>query len=295
MSLQPRCVLVERPTEYRDLLARHGTREQARFFLAQRGRAIDDVEERHLRYEEIRARVIGAIPPTWRTATVQRDDLDRFLFAADDVIVVLGQDGLVANVAKYLGDQPVIGLNPDPERFPGVLVNQRPEAMGDLCADVAAGRASVQERTMVRVALDDGQELRALNEIFLGHRTHQSARYELTVGDAHEHQSSSGLIVASGTGATGWAASINRRVGLDLPGPAAGELAWFVREAWESPTTGATLTAGLLDTGDALVITGERESVVFGDGIEDDRLTVDWGQRVTISAASQRLRLIGSG
>ena len=86
MTLVPRSVLVERPTEFRDLLARHGTREQARFFLAQRGRAIDDVEERHLRYEEVRARVIGAIPPTWRTATVQRDDLDRFLFAADDVV-----------------------------------------------------------------------------------------------------------------------------------------------------------------------------------------------------------------
>ena len=38
VTLVPRSVLVERPTEFRDLLARHGTREQARFFLAQRGR-----------------------------------------------------------------------------------------------------------------------------------------------------------------------------------------------------------------------------------------------------------------
>ncbi|WP_028063248.1 NAD(+)/NADH kinase [Solirubrobacter soli] len=292
MTLVPRCVLVERPTEFRELLARHGTREQARFFLAQRGVALGDVEERHLRYEEVRAGVIGAIPPAWRTAAVGRDDLDRFLFAADDIVVVLGQDGLVANVAKYLDSQPVIGLNPEPERFPGVLVNQRPEAMADLCADVAAGRAGVQERTMVRAALDDGQQLRALNEIFLGHRTHQSARYELTVGDVHEHQSSSGLIVATGTGATGWAASINRSVGLDLPVPTAGELAWFVREAWESPATGATLTAGVLDAGAVLTVTGERESVVFGDGIEDDRLTLGWGQRVTIGADERRLRLV---
>jgi hypothetical protein len=292
--LLPRCVLVERPTEFRDLLARHGTREQARFFLAQRGGALDEVEERHLRYEEVRAGVIGAIPPAWRTTSVQRDDLDRFLFAADDIVVVLGQDGLVANVAKYLDGQPVIGLNPVPERFPGVLVNQRPEAMADLCADVFAGRAGVQERTMVRAALDDGQELRALNEVFLGHRTHQSARYELTVGDVREHQSSSGLIVATGTGATGWAASINRqnRRRVELPGPTAAELAWFVREAWESPATGATLTAGLLAPGSVLTVTGEREGVVFGDGIEDDRLSVDWGQRVTIGAADQRLRLV---
>jgi hypothetical protein len=81
-------------------------------------------------------------------------------------------------------------------------------------------------------------------------------------------------------------------VRVELPGPTAGELAWFVREAWESPTTGATLTAGLLGAGSVLTVTGEREGVVFGDGIEDDRLTVDWGQRVTIGAADQRLRLV---
>jgi hypothetical protein len=242
--------------------------------------------------------VLGAVPPTWRTATVQRADLDRFLFAADDIVVVLGQDGLVANVAKYLDGQPVIGLNPEPERFPGVLVNQRPEALGDLCADLMAGRAAVEQRTMVRAALDDGQELRALNEIFLGHRTHQSARYELTVAGASEHQSSSGLIVATGTGATGWAQSINRqnRHALALPGPAAPELAWFVREAWESPTTGATLTAGLLGAGEAITVASELggDGVIFGDGIEADRLVLDWGQRVTLGAAERRLALIAA-
>jgi hypothetical protein len=291
MSLVPRCVLVERPTEFRDLLARHGTREQARFFLAQRGLEIAEVEERHLRYEETRARVLGAVPPAWRSATVAREDLDRFLFAEDDVVVVLGQDGLVANVSKYLGGQPVIGLNPEPERFPGVLVTHRPDALADLCADLTAGRAAIEPRTMVRAALDDGQELRALNEVFLGHRTHQSARYALTVGSSSEHQSSSGLIVATGTGATGWAKSINQGR-LALPAPGAPELAWFVREAWESPTTGASLTAGLLAATQTLTVTSEIEGVVFGDGIEADHLALDWGQRVTIGAAQQRLALV---
>jgi hypothetical protein len=296
MTLDPRCVLVERPTELRELLARHGTREQARFFLAQRDVALPDVEERHLRYEETRARVMGAIPPAWRTATVQRADLDRFLFAEGDIVVVLGQDGLVANVAKYLNGQPVIGLNPEPDRHPGVLVTQPPEAMADLCAELVAGCAVVQERAMVRAALDDGQELRALNEIFLGHRSHQSARYELTVGGRSEHQSSSGLIVATGTGATGWAQSINRQSGhpLELPAPASPALAWLVREAWESPTTGASLTAGVLEPGETVVVSSElgSDGVVFGDGIEADRLALDWGQRVTIGVAERRLRLV---
>lgn len=298
MTLLPRCVLVERQTEFRDLLARHGTREQARFFLSQRGLALADVEERHLHHEEVRARVLGAVPPDWRSATVQRADLDRFLFAADDIVVVLGQDGLVANVAKYLDGQPVIGLNPEPERFPGVLVNQHPEALADLCADLSAGRAGFELRTMVRAGLDDGQELLALNEIFVGHRSHQSARYRLAVGDRHEHQSSSGLIAATGTGATGWAMSINRERAqpLELPAPTSPQLAWFVREAWESPSTRTALTGGLLTDGATIELTSELggDGVVFGDGIESDRLELDWGQRVTVGAAERRLRLVSA-
>ncbi|HTN25873.1 MAG TPA: hypothetical protein VL120_17930, partial [Solirubrobacteraceae bacterium] len=135
----PRAVLVERPTEYRELLARHGTREQARFFLAQRELRISEVEERHLRYIQTRASVLAAIPATWRTATVQRAELDRFLFGADDDVVVLGQDGLVANVAKYLHGQPVIGVDPEPGRNPGVLVANAPEAFAEVLGRVAAG------------------------------------------------------------------------------------------------------------------------------------------------------------
>lgn len=296
MSINPRLVLIERPTEFRELLARHGTREQARFFLAQRDLDLTAVEEQHLRYEETRARVLGAVPPAWRTATIDRADLDRFLFAADDIVVVLGQDGLVANVAKYLDGQPVVGLNPEPDRFPGVLVTHRPEALADLTADLAAGRAATEPRTMVRAALDDGQELRALNEIFLGHRTHQSARYELAVGGHQELQSSSGLIVATGTGATGWAQSINRQraTPLALPHPTAPQLAWFVREAWESAVTGASLTAGVIEPQARVTVTCRLggDGVVFGDGIEADRLELEWGQRVTISADDRALQLV---
>ena len=292
----PRCVLLERATEYRDLLARHGTREQVRFFLAQRDIALEEVEERHLAYEQTRAAVLGAIPPEWRTATVDRSELDRFLFTSDDIVIALGQDGLVANVAKYLEGQPVIGLNPDPHRNPGMLVTHRPAATADLLADISAGRAEIDRRTMVSAALDDGQGLLALNEIFVGHQTHQSARYALRVDERQEHQSSSGLIVATGTGATGWAASINRQrpEPVELPTPQAERLAWFVREPWPGPTTDTTLTAGLLAGRQALEITSEigDGAVAFGDGIESDRLHLDWGQRLRIEVAERTLQLL---
>ena len=230
-----RCVLVERATEYEELVARHGTREQVRFFLARRDRSLAEVEERHLAFVEARQQVLGAIPVDWRRAVARRDELDRFLFEPDDIVVVLGQDGLVANVSKYLDGQPVVGLNPSG----GVVARHSPLAAADLLADVAAARASFDERTMVRAVLDDGQELLALNEVFVGHVSHQSARYTLAVGDAVERQSSSGVIVSTGTGSTGWAASIARERGFgSLPAPGDARLAFFVREAWPSAATG---------------------------------------------------------
>jgi hypothetical protein len=287
----PRAVLVERPTEYSELLARHGTREQARFFLHARDRTLEEVEGRHSAMEAARASVLAAIPADWRRAAVARPELDRFLFEPEDVVVVLGQDGLVANVAKYLDGQPVIGLNLEP----GVLVPHVPGAAADLLADVAAGRAALEHRTMAAARLDDGQELLALNEVFVGHASHQSARYALRVGERAERQSSSGLIVATGTGATGWAASIHRerRSGLRLPAPEEDALSFFVREPWPSAATGTELSEGLLGAGAELAVQCEMNAggVVFGDGIEADHLTLDWGQRVSVRVAESKLQL----
>ena len=149
---------------------------------------------------------------------------------------------------------------------------------------------------MARAVLDDGQEVLALNEIFVGHITHQSARYTIVLGDRQERQSSSGVIAATGTGATGWAASINRQLAspLALPAPQEPDLAFFVREAWPSSVTGTTLTAGRISAANRLTITCElgEGGTVFGDGIEADHVAVDWGQRIEIGAASRTLRLV---
>jgi hypothetical protein len=212
------------------------------------------------------------------------------------VIVAVGQDGLVANVAKYLDGQPVIGINPEPSRNPGVLVPHRPADAGRLLRAVTTGAAAIQERTMVTARLDDGQELVGLNEVYFGHVTHQSARYMLSTMDGkRERHSSSGVVLSTGTGATGWCASIARQRADAPPLPSPEELAicWFVREAWPSPATGVTLTVGRLDAGEHIELTSEGERlVVFADGLEPDRLELAWGQRATVGVAERRLKLV---
>ncbi|MEU8893834.1 hypothetical protein [Streptomyces sp. NPDC048442] len=298
MSLAPRAVLVHRTSEYEELLARHGTRGQAEFFLASRGRSIREAEERHGRTRRALAEVAGAVPLQWRQARVERADLDRFLFGPEDVVVVVGQDGLVANTAKYLDGQPVLGIDTDPGRNPGVLVRHRAADAAKLLRSAVSGGAA-DALTMVEAVADDTQRLLALNEIYLGPPGHQTARYRIGQDReraAAEAQASSGVLVGTGTGATGWLRSLwlERGSALRLPDPADHRLVWFVREAWPSPATGTSLVEGVLSGDERLRLTVESDRLVaFGDGMEADALELTWGQTVRVGRAATALRLLG--
>ncbi|MFE1377404.1 hypothetical protein ACFW6S_00400 [Streptomyces sp. NPDC058740] len=297
MSLAPRAVLVHRTTEYQELLARHGTHGQAAFFLSHRGRSVEEVRERHERTARALAEVTAAVPLRWRRALVERADLDRFLFGPEDVVVVVGQDGLVANAAKYLTGQPVVGIDVDPGRNPGVLVRHRPADAHKLLPSATGVRTAVDLLTMVEAVTDDAQRLLALNEVYVGAPGHQTARYSLQAPTGPpERQASSGVLVGTGTGATGWLRSLwhQRESPLPLPAPTDGRLAWSVREAWPSPSSGTGRVEGLLDAGEALRLSVESDRLVaFGDGMESDALELTWGQSVRLGVAGTALRLVG--
>ena len=257
---QPRAVIVSRKSLYTLLLERHGTLGQAEFYLKSRGESVAPYAEAHERVEVALHTVDASLAPDQRRTRVDRDDLERFLFAPDDVVMIVGQDGLVPNVAKYLSGQPVIGINPDPQRYDGVLSAHRPEQASSalLWLQSQNGRFRIQQRVMARALREDGQTLLALNEVFVGHRTHQSARYRITIHDASrdksENHSSSGVICATGTGATGWARSIaeQRAIRQPLPSPESPRLAWFVREPFPSVATTTALNFGILSSGSTI-------------------------------------------
>ena len=300
MSGERKVVLVTRRTRLEELVARHHTVGQARFYVEHLGADFTDYVRENAAYARSLQVTIEALQAWGRYQVVDRGYLHNFVFAPDDIVVALGQDGLVANTMKYLDGQPLIGLNPEPARWDGLLLPFLPHDLAAVLPDVGAGRRPSKSVTMAQVTLSDGQTLRAVNDLFIGPRTHTSALYELEIGGRSEHQSSSGVIVSTGLGSTAWmksvvtgAASITQRLQPGKPldyAPQAWDaqcLTFAVREPFPSRASQAELIFGTVTRDQPLKLRSRmpENGVIFSDGIEMDFLRFTAGAQATVTLA----------
>ena len=240
--------------------------------------------------------------PNWQRDELRRlctngelDDNDIDEFSDNDIVVAVSQDGLVANLAKYTLGQPVLGVTPGGRGSEGILTFIQPGEVHELSGGLTNASTTLEPRTMVEAQLGNGDSLVALNELFVGHRSHQSARYIIRDGGREEFQSSSGVIVSIGTGATGWAKSIMTATHQTQQLSPTDKLAgYFSREPWSSQTSGCRLSSGLVEPPSGLLITSRINDggAIFADGIEQDFLRFDWGQQVWIKVSDRTVNLV---
>lgn len=304
-----KAVVVTRKTRLEELVERYASRAQAKFVIERAGGDFADYQREDDAYRRAVDRLRDILSRALKVQCIERALVPTFLFAPKDVVVTVGQDGLVANTAKYVLDgQPIVAVNPDPERFDGILLPFRLDDLRSAIAAVLSGRYHVRHVTLAEARLNDGQRLLAFNDLFIGARTHVSARYRLRVGKRAERQSSSGIIVSTGAGSTGWLSSVFNMVsgilrfaGRDAPDVRTVKLSWeddrlvyVVREPFVSRTSQAGLVAGLLGAEEALEIESLMPSggVIFSDGIEADLLNFTSGVVATIGVAKQKARLV---
>ncbi len=301
-------VLITRKTRLEELIAKYHTLPQARFYLEHLGADVADYIKENVAYAESLRAVHDSLRHWGRYQVLDRAHLTNFVFAADDIVVALGQDGLVANTMKYLNGQPLIGVNPEPERWDGVLLPFEPQDLSALLVDVAHQRRSVRIVTMAQARLSDGQTLRAVNDFFIGPRSHTSALYDITLGERSESQSSSGVIVSTGLGSTAWLKSVMTG-GAALTHAMRGtahdaeyipmdwdtdELTFAVREPFPTRNSQATLVYGKVTAQQALRLRSRMpdNGVIFSDGMEADFLRFTAGVEATITLADVSGQLV---
>lgn len=305
MTAVEKLVIVTRRTRLEELLLRFNTRGQAKFYISHAGADYADYEREDDAYRRALERLRRDLDLGLPRQFLDRRLVPTYSFHPGDLVITVGQDGLVANVAKYAAGCPVVGINPDPGRFDGILLPfQLPDARLVVEA-VASGRASFRTVTLAEAVLKDRQRVLAFNDLFIGARSHVSARYRIAVGGRAEVQSSSGVLVSTGAGSTGWMSSVfNMAAGVTtLTGGVAGKalrldwedrrLLYAVREPFRSRQSAISLVAGLLEPGADLTLESRmaQEGVIFSDGMEDDFLAFDAGAIACVRAASAQALL----
>lgn len=306
-------VLVTRPTRLAELVIRFNTVSQAKFYVEHQGADFSDYLREDETYHRALMEAEEALGQVARVQTVDRSFLPNFVFAPEDTVVTLGQDGLVANTLKYLEGQPVVGVNPDPERWDGRLLPFRVRDLAKLMPEVILRKRNTRLVTMAKAALNNGQTLYAVNDLFIGPKTHTSARYFIRCGKMGEAHSSSGVIVSTGMGATGWLKSLLTGAGAianatgnrgkkEQPQPGCYERAvtgfkwesdylyFTVREPFPTRTTGASLVFGRVTKGTPLILESQmaENGVIFSDGIEKDFLEFNSGTQAVIGIAEKK-------
>ncbi len=299
-------VLVTRKTRLAELVGRYNTLEQARFYLEHLGADISDYQKEEENYRLAVKTVLQTALRFARVQEIDREFVPGMIFGKEDIVIAVGQDGLVANVMKYLDGQPLIGVNPDIRRWDGVLLPFEAGALAALLPRVITGEYTTREVTMAKARTGDGQCMLAVNDLFIGCRSHASARYDVIWNDDREKQSSSGILVSTGLGATGWYRSVMAQAGRmaalfglghiseRAPGWDEDQLIFVVREPYPSRSTQAGIVYGKIGAKDNFQVISQmaRGGVVFSDGMEQDTLEFHAGSRVTVSIAERKGRLV---
>lgn len=123
-----------------------------------------------------------------------------------NLIISLGGDNSFTRVSHFLDETPLLGICSDPKRSVGYLCSWKQvdieTSIKNLAQKLATKNFEVEDWTRIAVVLD-GKSIgeHAINEVFLGEklRTNMS-RY--VIGETE--YKSSGLLVVTGAGSTGW-------------------------------------------------------------------------------------------
>lgn len=292
-------ILVTRKTRLEELVIRFLTLSQARFYVESLGQDFGEYETEHLNYVRARETIIEYLHTLGRFQILEREYLPNFVFAEDDIVLALGQDGLVANIMKYLNGNPLIGINPDKSKYDGVLLPFSAKDISKILPEVMVANRQTKNVTIAQAKLNNGQVLFGVNDLFIGPKSHVSARYKIEFQGQTESQSSSGIIVSTGLGSTGWMKSVitgadaisgidsnHDLIGMNWNTP---ELIFAVREPFPSVSSTTNLVFGRIYEGQNLTIASNmaQNGVIFSDGIEADFLEFNVGAIATVEKAAK--------
>ncbi len=298
-------IIVKNKTRLEALVERFNTKSQAKFYIERLGGDFHDYEMEDEIFHDSLNSLQSQLSKMIKHKIVDRTYLPSYLFSDKNMIVVIGQDGLVANTAKYSHARPIIAVNPDKQRYDGVLLPFDTTNFIGGVESVLSHNYKSRQVNFAEARLNDGQRLLAFNDLFIGAASHISARYKLSFNESIEEQSSSGIIVSTQAGSTGWLSSVfnmaygvtglfEKNIKTKQPKLKENQLLFAVREPYKSIRTHADISVGLINNQKHLCIESLMPTggIIFSDGIESDFLQFNSGTIATIGIANETANLV---
>jgi len=220
---------------------------------------------------------------------VKYNDLKESDFEGVDLVISLGGDGTFVRAANFIRDQTILGINSDPETSEGALKSLFPNEVEKL-NDILDGKHKIIIRERARVLLN-GKEIRELvvNAVFVGAASQfHASRYIVNFKGQKEEHRSSGILVSTGTGSTGWFKSAGGKVfGYDEK-----KLKFIIREPYVGNRVYCPkLLSGEICSGEDMEIISTRD---YGGvlAVDDTVYVLNKGDSIKVEISDSSLKVI---
>jgi NAD kinase len=297
-------IIVKSKTRLESLIERFNTKAQAKFYIERLGGNFEEYEIEDQIFKNALNSLQTQLSNIIKNKTIDRQYISSYIFSKKNIIIVIGQDGLVANTAKYSVNLPIIAVNPDIERYDGILLPFNISNFIHGVENVLTDNYNAKIMRFAEAKLNDGQRLLAFNDLFIGASSHASAHYKITFKNKTEQHSSSGIIISTSAGSTGWLSSIfnmaygitnmfDKNLTLKQPKLKEEDLLFAVREPFKSIRTQTEITAGIIRNNTLTVESFmPNNGIIFSDGVENDFLKFNSGSIATIGIAKETANIV---
>lgn len=244
----------------------------------------DTIVASHERQLRVRGTVRSLLPEC-RVVTREMADASRLDGAS--MVLALGGDNHFVYLSHFLTRAPILGINADRQRSHGGLLRLDERHLEGMAGRLRAGRFSISAWPRLEASVDGRPAGVATSELFLGERQRKHmSRHVLRVGRGREEEhKSSGLLVCTPAGSTGWYGHYGPRFSA-----AGGPGRWALTEPFPRGRR-LRLGAGRLRAGEVLSVRSlnDADGILDVDSLKD--VPFYFGQVASIRVWAHPLRV----
>ena len=217
----------------------------------------------------------------------KRDKITKKLCNNADLVIAAGGDGTFLRTAHFIGKTPVLGVNFNPKKKEGFLMQANKKNFEKRIKQILKNRFKILNVTRIEPKINRKKLDLALNEIFVAHKkAYKTSRLTIILKNKKEFQKSSGVIISTGAGSYAWTKSCG---GKSLPLNSK-KFQYLVREPCKGKLLKPKLKKGILGKNQKIKIRSEMNNcIVVMDSLSKE-YSLKKGQTLTMKISNKPLK-----